>query len=331
MLFVVFTSQPFDSEPSQLPKPELHVMPQDPAEQVAVPFVELQTLPHAPQWLVLVAVTVSQPFATFPSQLPKPELHEMLQLPVVHDGVPLFVLQAAPHDPQWLVLLDRLVSQPFTTLPSQFPKPELQVMPQDPATQLAVPLAVLQAAPQAPQWLVLVLMLTSQPLAALASQLPNPELQAMPQTPAVHDATPFVELQAFPHAPQLATLEFRFTSQPLAALPSQLANPALQVMPQTPAVQNGVPLVLLHAVPQPPQWLVLFWVFVSQPFETLPSQLPKPALQVMPHVPPEQEAVPFVVLHTLPQVPQFDVVARLVSQPFVTLPSQLPKPALHEI
>jgi hypothetical protein len=45
------------------------------------------------------------------------------------------------------------------------------------------------------------------------------------------------------------------------------------------------------------------------------------------HVPPEQ-ACP--ALHPLPQLPQFDVVARLASQPLETVESQLPHPVLQD-
>jgi hypothetical protein len=36
-------------------------------------------------------------------------------------------------------------------------------------------------------------------------------------------------------------------------------------MPQVPPVHEGVPLTLLHTLPQPPQWVALVFVLVSQP------------------------------------------------------------------
>ena len=49
---------------------------------------------------------------------------------------------------------------------------------------------------------------------------------------------------------------------------------------------------------------------------------------MIPHAPEEHVAVPFTVLHVLPQVPQFIVlVSTLVSHPLEALPSQLAKPA----
>jgi hypothetical protein len=58
-------------------------------------------------------------------------------------------------------------------------------------------------------------------------------------------------------------------------------------------------------MPQPPQWLALVVVGVSQPLARLPSQLPKPVLHTMPHVLRAQNGVPLVPLHTVPQAPQW--------------------------
>jgi len=72
----------------------------------------------------------------------------------------------------------------------------------------------------------------------------------------------------------LFTFVARFTSQPFDwALPSQLAYPAVQLMPHAPSAQLGVPLLPEHTVPQVPQLLMLVWVFASQPLFGLPSQL----------------------------------------------------------
>jgi hypothetical protein len=50
----------------------------------------------------------------------------------------------------------------------------------------------------------------------------------------------------------------------------------------------------------------------------------------MAQVPRAQLAVPLLLLHTVPHVPQFvAVVWRFTSQPFEATPSQLPKPPLH--
>ena len=45
----------------------------------------------------------------------------------------------------------------------------------------------------------------------------------MPQTPALQDAVPFVELQTVPQAPQWPVSLLRFTSQPFVSELSQFA------------------------------------------------------------------------------------------------------------
>ena len=121
----------------------------------------------------------------------------------------------------------RSTSQPVAALPSQLPKFGLQVMLQVPPEQLAVPFVELQALGQAPQWLGSVERLASQPFVALPSQLPNPGLHSIPQVPALQLRVPFVELHALGQAPQCAGSFVKLTSQPLAGLPSQSANPGL--------------------------------------------------------------------------------------------------------
>jgi hypothetical protein len=82
-------------------------------------------------------------------------------------------------------------------------------------------------------------------------------------------------------------------------------------------------------MPQPPQFERVL-SGVSQPFMGLPSQLPKPALQLaIPQVPAVHVPVAFAGAHLMPQPPQFERVLSGVSQPFMGLPSQLPKPALQ--
>jgi hypothetical protein len=83
---------------------------------------------------------------------------------------------------------------------------------------------------QVPQLVTVVLRFVSQPFATLPSQLPNPVEQPMAHVPPEHDGVPFAAEQGAPHAPQFAVLEFRLVSQPFAALPSQLPNPALHAV-----------------------------------------------------------------------------------------------------
>src|SRR5262249_34255692 len=101
--------------------------------------------------------------------------------------------------------------------------------------------------------------------------------------------------------------------------------------PQLDLAQPGVPLATGgQTLPQAPQWLTLFVVFVSQPFAGLPSQFPNPAPQpATAQLELAQDGVPLAMAgQTVPQALQLfrlDVVS--VSQPFAVLPSQFPNPA----
>ena len=81
-------------------------------------------------------------------------------------------------------------------------------------------------------------------------------------------------MQAAAQAPQFDALVFVLISHPLVRTVSQFENPALQLIPQTPAVQVAPPLVLLHAVPQPLQFAASVFRFTSQPSDTRPLQFP---------------------------------------------------------
>jgi hypothetical protein len=170
------------------------------------------------------------------------------------------------------------------------------------------PTGAVHATPQPPQLAVLERVSTSQPLAALPSQLAKPAVQApMPQTPAVHTDEALALEQALPQRPQLPVLERVSTSQPLAGLPSQSAKPTLQVNPHAPAAQNTAAFArAVHTRPQPPQFWRLVLVFTSQPLLIAPSQSPVPAAQApMAQTPATHTRDPAVgVGHTLPQVAQ---------------------------
>ena len=84
--------------------------------------------------------------------------------------------QTLPHIPQLLLSVLVLTSHPSAALPLQLPKPLLQLpTPQIPPEQPGVPLATGgQTMPQPPQWLVLVLVLTSHPSPGAKLQSANP-------------------------------------------------------------------------------------------------------------------------------------------------------------
>jgi hypothetical protein len=198
-------------------------------------------------------------------------------------------------------------------------------MPQTPAAQVAVPFVPLHTTPQPPQLVGLVLTLDSQPLAMLLSQLPKPALQVIAHTPLAQPGVPLALEHTVAQLLQCVGSLSRFTSQPFAPLPSQLPQPALQAMLQTPAAQLAVPWLVLHAVVHAPQCVGSVFRFVSQPFATLPSQFEYPALHVMVHVPLVHPAVPLVELHTLPHDPQLaTLVLVFTSHPVSASPSQLP-------
>jgi len=146
------------------------------------------------------------------------------------------------------------------------------------------------------------------------------------QTPPLHAVC--VGRHWCPQLPQLFRSVCRLTQPRVHAV-----KPVLQVDPQVPALQTAVAFEgAVQTVPQAPQLFTELLRFVSQPLPALLSQLPKPALQVIPHTPPLQEAVPLVLLQTVPQAPQlFTELLRFVSQPLPALLSQLPKPALQVI
>jgi hypothetical protein len=192
------------------------------------------------------------------------------------------------------------------------------VNPQPPSTQRAVAFTgAAHARLQAPQWAVLDARLAQEP-----PQFISPAAHTVPQRPAEHTWAP---AQAARHAPQFARSLVVLTSQPLAAIPSQSAKPALQVNPQAPAAQVAVALAgAEHALPQRPQCVVLARVSTSQPLVAMPSQLSKPALQVSPHVPAAHAGEALApVGQRVPQAPQLLVsVGSGASQPVAGIPSQ---------
>src|SRR5262245_40850907 len=146
-------------------------------------------------------------------------------------------------------------------------------------------------------------MFVSQPFAPAASQFAKPALHApRVQTPLRQLSPAFGRSHAAPHAPQSVSVLI-LRSQPLSALPSQLAKLAAHVGEQAPATHAVVPLVFTHRAPQAPQFVVVV-SGVSQPFDARPSQLPKPELHATEHAPLLHEGAPLLLLHAAPHAPQ---------------------------
>ncbi len=268
----------------------------------------VHALPHAPQFVVLLS-GVSHPLAAIPSQLPKPAEHMPIpQVDAVQAGVPFVTApHAAPQRPQCETLLARSVSQPSETIPLQFPRLALQVIPHVPIAHDAVPPAEEHTVVHVPHAMTLEAVLSSHPFPGSPSQLEKPAVHVpIRHIPAVHRAAAFAKPQTVPHAPQFAADERRSTSHPSAASMLQLAKLALQVATwQTPLVQVAVPFAAVQARRHIPQFPVSVWTFTSQPFIGLPSQSAKPGLHVpIAHVPERHTGVALGSEQALPQLPQ---------------------------
>jgi hypothetical protein len=307
---------------------------------------------------VVVFRFVSQPLALFPSQSPNPALQLVyVQAPAPLHAAPealtTVVAQLVPHTPQFAVVVLRFVSQPLALFPSQSPNPALQlVYVHAPVPLHAAPEAlatvVAQLVPHTPQFAVVVFRFVSQPLALFPSQSPNPALQlvyvhAPVPLHAAPEALATVVAQLVPHEPQFAALVFVLVSQPLALLPSQSPNPAVQLVYVQAPVPQLIPdafcTVELHTVEHEPQWFASLCELTSQPSSGAGAagcaQLRNPTLHADVHRPPEQVGVAtFAPLQPRPQAPQLVVDdERSVSQPFRSSgsPSQSPNVPLQPV
>ena len=142
-----------------------------------------------------------------------------------------------------------LTSQPFAAMESQSANPGLHAaIAHVEPTQFAAPLAAEHTWPHVLQLFTLLVRFDSQPLAVIPSQLPKPALHAATvQVPPAHPGMPFGAAQTFPQVPQLLTLLVTLVSQPFAALPSQLAKPALQAATaHAPPAHAAVPLAVVQ-------------------------------------------------------------------------------------
>jgi len=173
-----------------------------------------------------------------------------------------------------------------------------------PATQVP-----LQVAPQAPQFALLVWVLTSHPSTGLLLQSAKPVAQVIPQAPLTQVGVEFARVgHALPQAPQALTLLRVSTSQPSAELLLQFAKPVEQLKPQAPPAHVDAALARAgHAAPQRPQWLVSVARVDSQPLFACRSQSAVPAAHTKLHVPAAHTAVAEARAgQETPQVPQFE-------------------------
>ena len=250
-----------------------------------------------------------------PPQSNWPEGHVLRQTPPLQVTLPpVGARQTFPHEPQLPAADRRSASQPLAEAPSQLPKPAVQVRPQVlPAQTGAALRAGGHVPPQRPQLTGSVRVSTHLPPHGTC-----PTAQVEAQVPPVQRVAP---PQMLPQRPQLAGSLFKSRSQPFAVAPSQFANPTLQAMPHTPAVQAEV------AFEGPGLAFPLRTQFARSARVSM-QELPQglwPVGHVVTHAPLAQRCPP---VHALPQRPQFaESDLRSRSQPLVALPSQSPKPA----
>jgi hypothetical protein len=200
--------------PAQMTVPAPQVSEQEPEAHT---WPDGHAPPQRPQFALSVATFTSHPLDATPSQLTKPGAQAPItQLPAEQAAPALAKRHTTPQPPQLLGSEPRtLNSQPLLPTRSQSPKPGAQASPQVPATQYAVALPAGQTVVHPPQ--------CSGSLARsmhAPEQLVCPTWQLTTQVPPAQVVPPE---HARPQAPQLALSVRVFTSQPLAARPSQLA------------------------------------------------------------------------------------------------------------
>jgi hypothetical protein len=219
------TSHPFPELPSQSAKPvsqrNMHVPVMQngrvPADGVG------QVLPHAPQCVVLVWTSVSQPSVAVALQSPKPaSQRETAQVPSTHAGVPFASAHATPQPPH-VATVFRSASQPFAVSASQSAAPGgHDVTSHVPATHANVPGAPPQRASQAPQWSksrVVSTQLVPHAVGAGDAHAAT-HTRALVASSTPHSGVP--PPQVTPHPPQFADVA-RGASQPSTGSPLQSA------------------------------------------------------------------------------------------------------------
>jgi hypothetical protein len=185
--------------------------------------------------------------------------------------------------------------------------------------------------PHAPQFALSVLVLTSHPLIASPSQLPEPALHVPSvQLPAAQVAPALGNEQRSPQPPQLlASVAFTAVSQPFAAMPSQLPKPVLHAPTIHAPAEHACVATLASAqrASHAPQLFTSVAVLAH-----VPEQLVVPAPHVVVHAPrehtwPAAHARGEAAVEHAPQLPLS--LCTLVSQPLDAIPSQSAKPAAH--
>jgi hypothetical protein len=204
-----FVSHPFAAFRSQSPNPAVHATPHALPVQLGVPFDELHTRPHDPQFSSSSDVRTSHPVAYDRSQFANPALHAWIAHAVPrHVGVPFCAEQTVPHPPQLLALFVVAVSHPLLTFASQLPNPAAHVMLHAPAMQNANPFVVSHPSPHPPQCFALVSVFASHPFDASPSQSANGgRHDAISHFPVAHVVFAFGSTHTCPHDPQFSGVD----------------------------------------------------------------------------------------------------------------------------
>jgi hypothetical protein len=279
---LVGSSQPFAGLPSQSLKPGLQVGVHTPAEHATWPFGFRHLFPQPPQSFGLVATSSSQPLFGSPSQSAQPVLQVGWHCPATQLVEPLAFVQAVSQSPQLATLPVRFASQPFAGSPSQSSKPGLQeAITHEPPAQAATAFDSTHALLHAPQCAGLPSRFVSQPLLGSLSQSPWSGAHCeSSQVPALQTGDPPTTEHTFEHVPQLFLSLRTSISQPSAGSRLQSTNQVVLHVPisHCPETQIGIAFGTTQALPQPPQWLVLDAVSISQPSVGSPLQSSYPGM-----------------------------------------------------
>jgi hypothetical protein len=223
----------------------------------------------------------------------------------------------SPHPPQFAMSL--FVS---TQVVPQHERPPVQPVIlqfvvlgwQTPDTHVAL---APQALPQVPQLFGSVVVFASQPSPTCLSQSAKPALHdVMAHADVSHEVWPLgTAPQVTPHAPQFwLSLAVFAQVVPQQVWPARQDTVGLQVPTQEPPEHAGSDAG--HTLPHLPQLFGSSLVFVSQPFATTPSQLPKPGRHpAISHADDAQPATAFAKgPQLLPQVPQSSAFVAVFTQ-----------------
>jgi hypothetical protein len=129
----------------------------------------------------------------------------MAHLPLLQMAVAFAIEHLAPHSLQLEASVFKFASQPLLHWASQLSNPDMQVPEQMLFEQEGTALAGAQIFPQALQFIKLLVMSISQPVAGRLSQSPKPGAHLIEHFPSVQLALAFSAPQTFPHDPQFAT------------------------------------------------------------------------------------------------------------------------------